>query len=70
MHVNSVLTEESVVSITAWAVPGLAAGTLAKTLIRGRGSPGFAVTGATGVTGALLSGRLVISRTGHRTAWL
>ena len=65
MHVNSVLTEESVVSITAWAVPGLAAGTLAKTLIRGKGSPGFA-----GLTGALLGGRLVISRTGHRTAWL
>jgi hypothetical protein len=54
-HVNSLLTEESVMSIIAWVVLDLAAGTLAKILVRGRGSPGFAVTGTTGV---------------HRAAWL
>jgi hypothetical protein len=42
-------------SIIARVVPGLAARTLAKIPIRGRGSPGFAVTSATGL---------------YRAAWL
>jgi uncharacterized membrane protein YeaQ/YmgE (transglycosylase-associated protein family) len=42
-------------SIIARVVPGLAAGMLAKILTRGRGSPGSAVTSATGL---------------YRAAWL
>ncbi len=43
-------------SIIAWIVLGLVAGMIAKMLTGSRGSPGFIVTGALGVAGALLGG--------------
>ncbi|MDX6335174.1 MAG: hypothetical protein QOG05_2514 [Streptosporangiaceae bacterium] len=42
-------------TVIAWVIPGLAAGTFDKMLIRGLGAPGIALIGATGVP---------------RTAWL
>ena len=43
-------------SIIAWIVLGLVSGMIAKMVTGSRGSPGFIVTGALGVAGALLGG--------------
>jgi uncharacterized membrane protein YeaQ/YmgE (transglycosylase-associated protein family) len=53
---NSLLTEESVMSIIAWIVLGLVAGLLANLLVPGRRSQGLFLTCLIGIAGALAGG--------------
>src|ERR1039457_753017 len=59
-HVNSPLTQESVMGIIAWIVLGLIAGLLANLLIPGKRSQGLIITCVIGIAGALLGGWLAI----------